>query len=53
MGPGSAAHHAVKNGALRCVRGTQRPARAGHFHIGSRYVYSSSILAKKRISRGN
>ena len=21
-GPGSAAHHAVKNGALRCVRGT-------------------------------
>src|SRR4051794_4203298 len=22
-GPGSAAHHAVKNGALRCVRGTQ------------------------------
>jgi hypothetical protein len=30
-GPGSAAHHAVKNGALRCVRGTQtlkRHARA-------------------------
>jgi hypothetical protein len=23
-GPGSAAHHAVKNGALRCVRGTER-----------------------------
>jgi hypothetical protein len=22
-GPGSAAHHAVKNGALRCVRGTE------------------------------
>jgi hypothetical protein len=21
--PGSAAHHAVKNGALRCVRGTK------------------------------
>ena len=25
-GPGSAAHHAVKNGALRCVRGTSYPA---------------------------
>jgi hypothetical protein len=23
MGPGSAAHHAVKNGVLRCVRGTE------------------------------
>jgi hypothetical protein len=22
LGPGSAAHHAVKNGALHCVRGT-------------------------------
>src|SRR4051812_25967937 len=25
-GPGSAAHHAVKNGALRCVRGTEAGA---------------------------
>jgi hypothetical protein len=24
-GPGSAAHHAAKNGALRCVRGTNYP----------------------------
>src|SRR3954467_9052525 len=24
-GPGSAAHHAVKNGALRCARGTRFP----------------------------
>jgi hypothetical protein len=23
-GPGSAAHHAAKSGALRCVRGTQK-----------------------------
>jgi hypothetical protein len=25
-GPGSAAHHAVKDGALRCVRGTEEKA---------------------------
>ena len=25
MGPGSAARYAVKNGALRCVRGTAPP----------------------------
>ena len=30
-GPGSAAHHAVKNGVLRCVRGTQKPERGGGY----------------------
>jgi hypothetical protein len=28
MGPGSAAHHAAKGGALRCVRGTLERASA-------------------------
>src|SRR6476661_4776596 len=33
MGPGSAAHHAVKNGALRCVRGTKLYRSC---HVGAR-----------------
>ena len=31
MGPGSAAHHAVKNGALRCVRGTDYTTKLNRF----------------------
>jgi hypothetical protein len=50
-GPGSAAHHAVKNGALRCVRGA---VPAAFFIAGlptnCRYFSIKVVAARKRIA---
>src|SRR5437870_12906273 len=42
-GPGSAAHHAVKNGALRCVRGTKVYAAFFLALISLRLIRHSAI----------
>src|SRR5436305_861201 len=40
-GPGSAAHHVVKNDALRCVRGTLDPR---HHHVFDLDIFFHAVM---------
>src|SRR3954462_15262435 len=40
-GPGSAAHHVVKNDALRCVRGTLDPR---HHHVFDLDIFFDAVM---------